>query len=158
MKQILFILLIFYASTAFGQNKCTLKLESNTTQLQEKGIIELSVTNTGNKKTKINKDFSAYRLQLIKIQENTQSKENKIGYTADVDCFTDCIKNTVKLRAGKSYIYTIPIKETLQYAKLLNGRTYSFHLFFDLIDLTPENCNIYGPTDNEVVYTKTNRE
>ncbi|SHH65335.1 hypothetical protein SAMN05421866_3341 [Chryseobacterium oranimense] len=150
MKQILFILLIFCTSTAFGQNKCTLKLESGTTHLQEKGIIELSVMNAGNKKVKINKIFSPYRLQLVKIRE----KENKIDYTADVDCFTDCIKKTVKLKPGESYRYTIPIRETIQYAKLMNGRTYSFHLFFDLVDLTPEDCNVYGLTDKEVVYTK----
>lgn len=158
MKQILFILLIFYTSTASGQNKCTLKLESNVTLLQKKGIIELSVTNTGNRKIKINKDFSAYRLQLLKIRENVPNKENRIDYTADVDCFADCIKNTVRLKPGGNYIYTIPIKETIQYAKLLNGRTYSFHLFFDFIDLTPEVCNIYGLTDNKIVYTKISRE
>jgi len=150
MKKILFILLIFYTSTAFGQNKCTLKLESSTTYLQEKGVIELSVMNVGNKKVKINKIFSPYRLQLVKIRE----KENKIDYTADVDCFTDCIKKTVKLKPGDNYTYTIPIKETIQYNKLLKDRTYNFHLFFDLVDLTYEDCTIYGLEDKEVVYTK----
>ncbi|KMQ60637.1 hypothetical protein ACM40_12780 [Chryseobacterium sp. BLS98] len=150
MKQILLILLIFYTSTAFAQNKCTLKLESSTVYLQQKGIVELSVTNAGNKKIKINKEFSPYRLQLVKIRE----KENKIDYTADVDCFADCIKSTVKLKPGESYRYTIPIKETIQYSKLLKDRAYSFHLLFDLVDLTPEDCNIYGLTDKEVVYIK----
>lgn len=158
MKQVLFILLILYVSFISGQKKCTLKLESTITNLQSKGIVELSVTNVGNKKVKINKDFSAYRMQLIKITENSPNVGNKINYTADVDCFKDCIKSTVKLKPGQTFTYSIPVKETIQYTKLINERTYSFHLFFDLIDLTSEDCAIYGLKDQEVIYRKVNHE
>lgn len=143
MKQVLFILLVLYVSFVSGQKKCTLKLESTTANLQSKGIIGLSVTNAGNKKVRINKDFSAYRMQLIKITENSPNVGNKINYTADVDCFKDCIKSTVKLKPGQTFTYTIPIKETIQYTKLINERTYSLHLSFDLIDLTSEDCATY---------------
>ncbi|NML69747.1 hypothetical protein HHL23_08055 [Chryseobacterium sp. RP-3-3] len=158
MKQVLFIALVFYTSCLFAQDECTLRLEPNTSSLQEKGIVKLSVTNTGNKKVKINKDFSAYRMQLIKITENSPNAGNKINYTADVDCFKDCIKSTVKLKPGQAFTYTIPVKETIQYTKLTNEHTYSFHLFFDLIDLTSEDCATYGLKDQEVIYRKVNHE
>lgn len=147
MKQILFILPLLYASFIPGQKKCTLKLEAGTANLQSKGVVELSVNNVGNKKIKINKSFSPYRMQL--------KMEN---YIADVDCFKDCIKKTTKIKPGQTYTYAIPIKETIQYPKMLNGRTYRFHLFFDLIDLTNEDCNIYGLKDDEITYTKLNHD
>lgn len=158
MKQVLLILLILCTSLVSGQNKCALKLESGTANLQSKGIVELTVTNTGNKKVRINTYYSPYRLQLENIRENSNSGENKIHYTADVDCFTDCIKKTVKLRPGQTYLYTVPIKETIQYSRLLNGRNYTFNFFFDLIDLSPENCSISKPADEEITYTKTSHE
>lgn len=158
MRQLFFILMISYASLVYGQDKCILKLESSTASLQTKGIVEISVINAGTKKVKINKHYSPYRLQLENIRENTNSGENKIRYIADVDCFTDCIRKTVKLRPGEKYMYTIPIKETIQYTKLLNGRNYTFHFFFDLIDLTPENCKISKPADEEISYTKTDHQ
>ncbi|SHF35685.1 hypothetical protein SAMN02787100_1747 [Chryseobacterium sp. OV279] len=147
MKQILFILFMLCSSFFFGQKKCTLKLEASTANLQSKGVVELTVTNVGNKKIKINKTFSPYRMQL------------KMGnYIADVDCFKDCIKKTTKIKPGQTYTYPIPIKETIQYPKLITGRTYQFHLFFDLIDLTNEDCNIYGLKDEEITYTKVNHD
>ncbi|SFN22803.1 hypothetical protein SAMN05421594_1644 [Chryseobacterium oleae] len=147
MKQALFIVMMFYASFISGQKKCTLKLEASTANLQNKGVVELTVTNVGNKKIKINKTFSPYRMQL---------KMN--NYIADVDCFKDCIKKTTKIKPGQIYTYPIAIKETIQYPKLINGRTYKFHLFFDLIDLTNEDCKIYGLKDEEITYTKVNHD
>lgn len=158
MKQALFIVLILHLFFVSGQKKCTLKLESTTSNLQSTGIVELSVTNAGNRKVKINKDFSPYRMQLVKITESSPNVGNKINYTADVDCFKDCIKSTVRLKPGQTFTYTIPVKETIQYTQLLNEHTYSFHLFFDLIDLTSEDCSVYGLKDDEIIYKKVNHE
>ncbi|WP_131401751.1 hypothetical protein [Chryseobacterium sp. JM1] len=92
MKQFLFIFLVYYAPFISGKKKCTLKLETSTANLQSKGVVELTVTNVGNKKIKINNTFSPYRMQL------------KMGnYIADVDCFKDCIKKTTKIKPGQTY-------------------------------------------------------
>lgn len=157
MNRILIFSLILQSCFLFGQKvwkDCTLQYELNTTDLQENGIINFSLTNTGNKKIRINKSFWPYRMQLIEITETSLNEGTKIGYTADVDCFKDCIKETVKLKPGYIYTYNIDIKETIQYQKLLNGRTYKFKLWFDMIDVTNEECVKRDFTSEEIIYKK----
>lgn len=157
MRYILLFFLILQFSHSFGQEKqgeCTLQYELDRSNLQEKGIVSFSVTNIGNKNIRINKAFWSYRMQLTEIVEISPNEGNKTGYPADVDCFKDCIKETIKLKPGYTYTYPISIKETIQYERLLNNRTYKFKLWFDLIDLVDGKC--YAPSfiSNEIIYKK----
>lgn len=156
MKKLLSLFLMLQMMWLYAQQKCPLKYVYHVDSLQDKGIVRLSVTNTGSEKIKINKDFSAYRMQLTDIYEKSPDPGVAIKHTADVDCI-NCIKKTKKLKPGQTYTYSIPIQETIQYRDLIFGKTYRFKLWFDLIDMTPENCFNGHFTSDEIIYERINR-
>jgi len=156
MKKLLSLFLMLQAMWLSAQQKCPLKYVYHVDSLQNQGIVKLAVTNIGSKKIKINKSFSAYRMQLVDIHEKSPNSGTAIKHTADVDCI-DCIKKTKKLKPGQTYTYSIPIKETIQYRDLIFGKTYRFKLWFDLIDMTPENCFKHDFTSDEIIYERISR-
>lgn len=156
MKKLLSLFLILQMMWLSAQQKCPLKYVYHVDSLQNQGIVRFSVTNIGSKKIKINKSFSAYRMQLVDIYEKSPDPGAVRKHTADVDCI-DCIKKTKKLKPGQTYTYSILIKETIQYRDLIFGKTYRFKLWFDLIDMTPENCFKHDFTSDEIIYERISR-
>ncbi len=136
MKKIFIFFVLFIFSIFNAQNYgCKLKVNADTSKINEKGDIFLTIENIGNKKTKILKNFDTFKMQMINafiiIDKNGEHTPLNFNY-ADIDFF-ERPKMKV-LRPHKSKIYKINIFETYQGKNLLSTNDYKFDLTFDLSD------------------------
>ena len=138
----IFIISFFYCQN----NKCLLKIEYDISTVKTDGNIKILVKNIGNEKTKIIKDFSSYKVQMLNILIYSKNLDKYIPMnvgTADIDFFFP--EKTQKIKPKETKSYTINIFETFQGNKYLNNKnSYHFDLNFDFISLVDykKQCDV----------------
>ena len=138
MKVLFSILSILIFSFCFCQkNKCELKIEIDTSATKNVGIIKIVVRNIGSQKTKILKNFDAYKAQLLNVSKYSKQENKYIPEhygTADIDFFFP--EKTETIKPNKTKIYQINIFDTYQGNKFLNkSNNYHFDMYFDFVSL-----------------------